>query len=127
MDSLNQPIQEFNQSTDSTFDNIPQKPENNLVIAIVSTVLGLCSPCCIGLILGVIAIVFANQVNSKFNLGDYSGALQAAKNSKLLSYIALGITALYLVYIVFIVVTQGTDAFLEQYQGIIDNSGNLDD
>ncbi|SFN38308.1 Interferon-induced transmembrane protein [Algoriella xinjiangensis] len=127
MDSLNQPIQEFNQSTDSTFDNIPQKPENNLVIAIVSTVLGLCSPCCIGLILGVIAIVFANQVNSKFNLGDYSGALQAAKNSKLLSYIALGITALYLVYIVFIVVTQGTDAFLEQYQGILDNSGNLDD
>ena len=64
---------------------------------------------------------------SKFNLGDYSGALQAAKNSKLLSYIALGITALYLVYIVFIVVTQGTDAFLEQYQGILDNSGNLDD
>lgn len=127
MDSLNQPIQEFNQSTDSTFDNIPQKPENNLVIAIVSTVVGLCSPCCIGLILGVIAIVFANQVNSKFNLGDYSGALQAAKNSKLLSYIALGITALYLVYIVFIVVTQGTDAFLEQYQGILDNSGNLDD
>ena len=33
-------------------------PDNQMTLAIVATVLGLCSPCCIGFILGIIAIVF---------------------------------------------------------------------
>ena len=84
MDYENQPTNEFNPSTTSSFENTAPKPENNLVLAIIATVLGVCSPCCIGIILGVVAIVFANQVNTKYDVGDYAGAEQAAKNSKIL-------------------------------------------
>ncbi len=73
-------------------------PNNNMTLAIVATVIGLCSPCCIGLILGIFAIVFSTQVKTKFESGDYNGALSSAKNSKILSYIAIGLVALNLIY-----------------------------
>ncbi len=73
-------------------------PNNNMTLAIVATVLGLCSPCCIGLVLGVIAIVISTQVKTKFEKGDVAGAVSSAKNSKILSYIAIGLFALNLIY-----------------------------
>lgn len=74
-------------------------PNNNMTLAIIATVLGLCSPCCIGLILGIIAIVLSSQVNTKFESGDFGGALSSAKNSKTLSFIALGLLALNLIFL----------------------------
>ena len=47
-------------------------PDNQMTLAIVAAVLGLCSPCCIGFILGIIAIIFSSQVKSKFEKGDFS-------------------------------------------------------
>jgi len=92
--NLNDPIQ-------------PAKPDNYLVLAIVGTVLGLCS--CIGLILGIIAIVFATQVDSKYTMGDYDGALKASNNAKILSYIALGFGILgVIINIIYLVVVGGT-------------------
>ena len=74
-------------------------PNNNMTLAIIATVLGLCSPCCIGLILGIVAIVMASQVKTKFDSGDFAGALSSAKNAKILSYIAIGLLALNIIYL----------------------------
>lgn len=51
------------------------KPNNYLPWAIVSTIL-----CCIPF--GIVSIVYANQVNSKWNLGDQHGALAASEKAK---------------------------------------------
>lgn len=50
-------------------------PSNNLVWAILSTVL-----CCLPF--GIVSIVFATQVNSKWALGDVAGAQDAARKAK---------------------------------------------
>jgi len=58
-------------------------PPNYLVFAILATIF-----CC--QILGIVSIVFAAQVNSKWNSGDIQGALDASKNAKLWAWIAFG-------------------------------------
>jgi hypothetical protein len=50
-------------------------PENNLVWAILCTVL-----CCWPL--GIPSIIFANQVNTKWMMGDAAGAHEAARKAK---------------------------------------------
>lgn len=63
--------------------NQPQlPPPNYLVFAIIVTIF-----CC--QILGIVSIVFAAQVNSKWNAGDYEGAINASKNAKLWAWIGL--------------------------------------
>ena len=60
----------------------PQSPPPNyLAFAIIVTIL-----CC--QILGIVSIVFAAQVNSKWNAGDYEGAISASKNAKLWAWVA---------------------------------------
>lgn len=51
------------------------KPKNYLVESILVTIF-----CCLPL--GVVGIVFAAQVNSKYDAGDYAGAEQASKQAK---------------------------------------------
>lgn len=58
-------------------------PPNYLVFAILATIF-----CC--QILGIVSIVFAAQVNSKWASGDYQGALNASKNAKLWAWVAFG-------------------------------------
>jgi len=85
----------------------PVKPNNYLVMAIVATVLGLCS--CIGLILGIVAIVYATQVDSKYNLGDYAGAESSAKSAKTFSIISLVVDGIgILINVIYMVVVGGT-------------------
>ncbi len=122
MDYSSQSNQDFNQPQQSSFEEIKPKPENNLVLAIIGTILGLCSPCCIGTIVGIIAIVFANQVNTKHNIGDYTGAEQAAKNSKILAYVAIGLGVIGVIINVVMLITGGMDAYMEQYKSILENS-----
>lgn len=63
--------------------NQPQAPPPNyLVFAILITIF-----CC--QILGIVSIVFAAQVNSKWNAGDFEGALTASKNAKLWAWVGL--------------------------------------
>lgn len=59
--------------------NVP----NYLVPAILST---LC--CCLPF--GIVAIVYAAQVNGKLQAGDYAGAENASKNAKMWCWIAFG-------------------------------------
>src|SRR6267142_1424196 len=76
---------------------------NYLVLAIISAL------CCMPL--GVAAIVFAAQVNSKVAAGDMAGAMDSSKKAKMFSIIelALGLLAV-LVYIVWIVLIVGLSA-----------------
>ena len=93
-------------------------------MAIVGTIVGMCSPCCIGLILGIVAIVFSNQVDTKYNYGDYLGAESASKNTKILSFIAIGLFGLNLIWMIVQFATLGADGYLEQYQEIIEQISN---
>ena len=56
---------------------------NYLVPAIISIF------CCLPL--GIVAVIFAAQVNGKVAAGDTSGALDASKKAKLFSFIAIGL------------------------------------
>ena len=58
-------------------------PPNYLVFAILTTIF-----CC--QILGIVSIVFAAQVNSRWNSGDIDGANDASRNAKLWAWIAFG-------------------------------------
>lgn len=60
----------------------PLKVDNFLVWAILSTL------CCF-LPTGVVAIVFAAQVNSKLAAGDVAGAMESARKAKLWTIISL--------------------------------------
>lgn len=76
--------------------NIP--PKNYLVESILVTIL-----CCMPF--GIVGIVFASQVNTKFAAGDKDGALRSSENTK--NWMTWGIVcsiipiALYLLFLVF--------------------------
>ena len=76
---------------------------NYLVPAILS--LFCCMP------LGVVAVIFAAQVNGKVAAGDMAGAMDSSKKAKMFSFIAIGLgLLLILCYIVFIVLIGGLSA-----------------
>jgi len=58
-------------------------PPNYLVFAILTTFF-----CC--QILGIVSIIYAAQVNSRWNAGDVAGANDASRNAKLWAWIAFG-------------------------------------
>jgi len=62
----------------------PQSPPPNyLVFAILTTIF-----CC--QILGIVSIIYAAQVNSKWSSGDIEGALSASRNAKIWAWVAFG-------------------------------------
>jgi Interferon-induced transmembrane protein len=71
---------------EKSYRNVPQFSDvpNHLVWAILST---LC--CCIPT--GIVAIVYAAQVNSKLAGGDYYGAQESSDNAKMWSLISFGL------------------------------------
>ena len=97
------------------------KPKNYLVENIVSTAIGLLCCCGANAITGIIGIVFATQVDSKFAIADYAGAESAAKTAKLMFYITAGLVALGLIINVvsFFILGGGV------MQEILKNKGNF--
>ncbi len=64
--------------------NAPAYVPNYLVQAILTTIF-----CCLPF--GIVAIVFAAQVNGKLAAGDYAGAMQTSKQAKMWCWLAFGI------------------------------------
>jgi len=61
--------------------------------------------------LGVVAVIFAAQVNGKVATGDIAGAMDSSKKAKMFSFIAIGLGLLVIVcYILFIVLIGGLSA-----------------
>jgi len=111
----------YNQTLNTNPQEIPPvKPSNNLPLSIVSTILGCCSPFCIGFIVGIVAIVFSAQVDGKYRMGDYVGAESTAKNARILSYIALGLAVLGIIINAVRIATGGMDEFTEQYRQLLE-------
>ena len=57
-------------------------PKNNMAMAVIALILGLCGGSCIGLITGIVSVVYASQVNGKFARGDVAGAQQSAASAR---------------------------------------------
>jgi hypothetical protein len=66
-----------------------EKPKNNMGLSITATVLGMCSFWCIGLVLGIIAIVMSSQSTSKYKNGEYEASVKAANTAKKLAIVAI--------------------------------------
>ena len=62
----------------------PQAPVNNYLVPAVLTTLCCCLPG------GVVAIIYAAQVNTKLAAGDIAGAMAASRNAKMWCWIAAG-------------------------------------
>lgn len=91
----------------NTFEN-QVLPQNYMALAIISTILGCCSVYGLGFIAGVVGIYFASQVKSRYNQGDYEGALKNSKNAKNASFIAIAL------FVLGMLITLGTYLFFPE-------------
>ena len=92
--------------------NLGPKPDNYLVWSIILTVFSLLC-CFLAIIPGIVSIVYATQVDSKFHSGDYQGALNSSKNAKIWTIVSgclnLISVVLVIVYIVAIGIAASND------------------
>ena len=91
------------------FNQQQTPPPNYLVFAILTTIF-----CC--QILGIVSIVFAAQVNSRWNSGDAQGAMDASRNAKLWAWLAFGSGVLVAVFGILL-------AVLGVFAGIMSGAG----
>ena len=89
---------------------------NYLVWAILITIASLCLCCIVGTIPGVVAIVFATQVNGKLSQGDRDGAERASRNAKLWCWITTGLCILGLLINIAMYATGGNQKYMEMLQ-----------
>ena len=79
-------------------------PSNYLAFAIITTIL-----CCLPF--GIVSIIFAAQVNSKWAAGDFVGAQISSKNAKTWAWVSFATAfAIFIFYIIGILVL-GMTAF----------------
>ncbi len=88
---------------------MPPKPNNHLVLAILSTVF-----CCLAT--GIASIVYASKVNEAYARGEYEEAQAASKNAKMWALIGAGVALV--VWIVYIAI------FGFAFLGAMANGGN---
>ena len=83
---------------ETNIDPANKPPDNNLVWAIVSTIL-----CCWPL--GIVSIIKSTKVNSLWAQGDHAGAQKSADDAKKWAiYSAIGAAVFWVLYIILIVV-----------------------
>jgi len=95
---LNQPSDVNCTACGQLLQNVPgaapaQSVSNYLVFAILSTIF-----CCLPF--GIVAIVYAAQVNSKLQTGDYNGAVDASRKAKIWSWVSFGIGLIFVILII---------------------------
>lgn len=79
-------------------------PPNYLAFAIITTIL-----CCLPF--GIVSIIFAAQVNSKWAAGDFAGAQSSSKNAKTWAWVAFAIGISGVVIYLLIILFAGVTAF----------------
>lgn len=88
-------------------ESLQTPPPNYLVWAILSTIF-----CCLPF--GIVSIVYAAQVNSKWQVGDVTGANIASKNAKTWAWVSFGVGIFgFLVWILFMVLGIAGAFFLD--------------
>lgn len=112
---------------DEMNQTLPEKPNNHMVMAIVSTVLSVVT-CSffyvVPIAAGIVSIVFASQVNSKYNSGDYEGAEKSSKYAKIAWIIAIVAVVGILIYTIAVVgaswdeITKAINEAMEQQKAL---------
>ena len=92
-----------------------QRPSNSLALAIVSAILAVFSCNLISLVLGIIAIIVAAQVDKKFNAGDIASAQGFALSAKILGWVAVAFLILLLPFVVI--------GFIRGFSGAMQHGG----
>lgn len=95
-----------------------QKLPNSTLI-LVFGILSIVTCCCygfIGLILGIIAIVLANKATKLYaeNPETYTG-FQNVKTGRILAIIGVVLSAIYLLYVIYMFATIGYDGIMDRY------------
>jgi hypothetical protein len=85
------------------YNQLPPKPNNCLVWAILST---LC--CCLPF--GIVAIVYAAQVDGKYASGDYHGAADSASKAQTWCWVSFGIGIVFTIISVIIQVAAASQS-----------------
>jgi hypothetical protein len=67
--------------------------QNNMALAVVSLVVGVLCGCLIGSIPGIVAVVFASQVRTKYAMGDAAGATRSARLARTWAIVGFAVTA----------------------------------
>jgi len=89
---------------------------NHLVWAILITIASVLFCCIVGTIPGVIAIVFAAQVNAKLDAGDEAGAWVSSRRAKLWCWITTGLTILGLCFSIWYLSVGGAAHYQQMMQ-----------
>ena len=77
----------------------PQGPPSNYLVGAILTTIFCCLP------FGIVSLIFAAQVNTKWESGDYEGAANASKNAKIWAWVSFGIAAaIFIIAIVFSII-----------------------
>lgn len=91
--------------------NIP----NHLAWAIIATVLATCLCCPLGL-LGIVAIVQSNKVNSLITQGDFDGARRASDSAKTWCWVATALAIIGVLINVGLLATGGMESYMQYVQ-----------
>lgn len=93
----------------------PGSIPNHLAWAIIATVLATCLCCPLGLI-GIVAIVQSNKVNSLLNQGDLDGARRASDSAKTWCWVATALAIIGVLIYIGMVATGGMASYMETMQ-----------
>jgi hypothetical protein len=93
----------------------PGSIPNYLAWSIISTVLATCLCCPLGLV-GIVAIVFANKVNTLLNQGDIAGAQRASANAKTWCWVATALAIIGLLINIVMFATGGAESYMQMMQ-----------
>lgn len=90
----------------------PVQVPNYLAWSIISTVLAVCLCCPLGF-LGIVAIVYSAQVNTKVAQGDFAGARRASDAAKTWCWVATALAIIGLLINIFFIATGGVQEYME--------------
>jgi hypothetical protein len=93
----------------------PGSIPNHLAWAIIATVLATCLCCPLGL-LGIVAIVQSNKVNTLLNQGDFEGARRASDSAKTWCWVATALAIIGVLMNIGIFATGGMASYMEAMQ-----------